>query len=124
MTWQDYLDREQDRFVEELADFVRIPSVSAKPEHEDDVRAAADWVATRMTAAKATSTMVKPARGLLRAPRPRARVERADGCCLVLLCPVICKAVSRTRRDAYPGPARGLCSPSLSGDGAAWVPRL
>ncbi len=63
MMWQDYLDREQDRFVEELADFVRIPSVSAKPEHEGDVRAAADWVATRMATAGIENVEVLPTAG-------------------------------------------------------------
>ena len=29
MTWQDYLASNQSRFVDELLDFVRIPSVSA-----------------------------------------------------------------------------------------------
>ncbi|MBW6506299.1 MAG: dipeptidase [Rhodobacteraceae bacterium] len=53
MTWQTYLDREQDRFVQELIEFVRIPSVSAKPENIADVRRAADWVAARLTAAGA-----------------------------------------------------------------------
>ena len=37
MTWQAYLDREQPRFVDELIEFVRIPSVSAKPENSADV---------------------------------------------------------------------------------------
>ena len=63
MMWQDYLDREQDRFVEELADFVRIPSVSAKPEHEGDVRDAADWVATRMATAGIENVEVLPTAG-------------------------------------------------------------
>ena len=33
MNWEEYLSANQDRFVEELRDLVRIPSVSAKPEH-------------------------------------------------------------------------------------------
>lgn len=39
------------RFYEELDDFLRIPSVSAKSEHEGDVRRAARWVQGQLTAA-------------------------------------------------------------------------
>jgi len=49
--WKTYLDREQPRFVEEFLDFCRIPSVSSLPEHADDVRRAARWVADRVAAA-------------------------------------------------------------------------
>ncbi|MCB6176594.1 dipeptidase [Rhodobacter sp. Har01] len=63
MDWQGYLDREQPRFVAELLDFVRIPSVSAKPENIGDVRRAADWVAARLTAAGAEHAEVLPTAG-------------------------------------------------------------
>lgn len=61
--WEDYLTREQARFVDELLDFVRIPSVSAKPENIPDVRAAAGWVAARLTAAGAEHAEVLPTAG-------------------------------------------------------------
>ena len=51
MSWKDYLDREQERFVSELIEFVSIPSVSAKPENAPDVQRAAEWVARRLAAA-------------------------------------------------------------------------
>lgn len=51
MSWSDYLDKHQSRFVDELCDFIRIPSVSAKPENKADVRAAGTWVVNRLTAA-------------------------------------------------------------------------
>ncbi|MBO6777212.1 MAG: dipeptidase [Marinibacterium sp.] len=51
MTWQAYLDTHQDRFVSELLDFVRIPSVSASADYVDDVRHAGEWVVQRITAA-------------------------------------------------------------------------
>ena len=51
MTWQTYLEDHQSRFVEELVDFVRIPSVSAKDEHFDDVVRAGQWVVQRLTQA-------------------------------------------------------------------------
>jgi acetylornithine deacetylase/succinyl-diaminopimelate desuccinylase-like protein len=49
--WKHYLDREQPRFVAELLDVCRIPSISSLPEHATDVRRAARWVAQRLTAA-------------------------------------------------------------------------
>lgn len=61
--WEDYLTQHQDRFVAELADFVRIPSVSAKPENIPDVARAADWVAARLTAAGMERAAVLPTAG-------------------------------------------------------------
>lgn len=46
--WQDYLDKHKDRFIEELFDFIRIPSVSAQAKHRADVQRAASWVAHRL----------------------------------------------------------------------------
>jgi acetylornithine deacetylase/succinyl-diaminopimelate desuccinylase-like protein len=46
---QQYIDREMKRFQDELFDFLRIPSVSARSEHASDTQAAARWVADRMT---------------------------------------------------------------------------
>jgi len=51
MASADYLDAHQARFIEELKDFIRIPSVSAKPENAGDVRAAGQWVVDRLKAA-------------------------------------------------------------------------
>ncbi len=51
MGWREYLAENQDRFLAELLDFVRIPSVSSLPEHAGDVQHAAEWVATRLQAA-------------------------------------------------------------------------
>ncbi len=51
MSCADYLDANQSRFVEELCEFIRIPSVSAKPENTEDVRAAGQWVVDRLTKA-------------------------------------------------------------------------
>lgn len=63
MSWEAYLDRNQPRFVEELLDFVRIPSVSAKPENIPDVQRAGEWVAARLTAAGAERAEVLPTAG-------------------------------------------------------------
>lgn len=45
---QQYLEKNRDRFLAELFDFLRIPSVSARSEHRADTRAAAEWLADRM----------------------------------------------------------------------------
>jgi len=41
----DYVDAHGGRFVDELKDFLRIPSISADPSYDADVRRAADYVA-------------------------------------------------------------------------------
>ena len=43
-----YIDANRDRFMEELFDFLRIPSVSARSEHNDDTRRAAEWLMRKM----------------------------------------------------------------------------
>ncbi len=45
-----YVDRHQERLLEELKQFLRIPSVSTLPEHAPDVRRAADFVASSLRA--------------------------------------------------------------------------
>ena len=44
-----YIDDQMSRFRDELFDFLRIPSVSARSEHDPDTRAAAAWLRDRMT---------------------------------------------------------------------------
>ena len=51
MTPLEYLAAHRERILGELIDFARIPSVSTDPLHRDDVRRAADWVATSLRAA-------------------------------------------------------------------------
>lgn len=63
MDWNAYLDREQDRFVGELMEFIRIPSVSAKPENVPDVHKAAEWVRARLVAAGAENAEILPTAG-------------------------------------------------------------
>ena len=48
---QAYLKKNQSRFVDELADYVRIPSVSAQPQHKADMERAAKWLANQCQAA-------------------------------------------------------------------------
>jgi acetylornithine deacetylase/succinyl-diaminopimelate desuccinylase-like protein len=40
----DYLKQNQARFIEELCEYVRFPSVSAQPQHRADLQACAEWV--------------------------------------------------------------------------------
>jgi len=63
MTTQTYLDREQSRFIEELKDFIRIPSVSAKPEHVEDVKRAGQWTVDRLIAAGMENVEMLPTAG-------------------------------------------------------------
>ena len=39
-----YLDENQQRFIDELCEFLRFPSVSAQKAHDDDMRACAAWL--------------------------------------------------------------------------------
>lgn len=62
-TWQAYLEANQDRFLSELLDFLRIPSISALPAHAPDVARAAEWVAARLGTAGAEHVQVLPTGG-------------------------------------------------------------
>jgi acetylornithine deacetylase/succinyl-diaminopimelate desuccinylase-like protein len=44
----DFINVNRDRYVDELKALLAIPSVSALPEHKDDVRRCADWCADEM----------------------------------------------------------------------------
>ncbi|GAA4412751.1 dipeptidase [Nibrella viscosa] len=46
-----YLEENKDRFLNELFDLIRIPSVSADPKHKEDMRRAADFVKDKLLAA-------------------------------------------------------------------------
>lgn len=46
----DYLRQNRERFVEELTQYVRFPSVSAQPEHKSDLIACAEWVVSQCKA--------------------------------------------------------------------------
>jgi acetylornithine deacetylase/succinyl-diaminopimelate desuccinylase-like protein len=46
-----FVKQNEDRFLEELKEFIRIPSISTSPEHDADVRMAAHFVAESMRAA-------------------------------------------------------------------------
>jgi acetylornithine deacetylase/succinyl-diaminopimelate desuccinylase-like protein len=46
--WQTYLSEHQAQYLEELSEFLHIPSISSLPDHAEDVRKAADWVVERL----------------------------------------------------------------------------
>ena len=62
-TIETYLDESESRYIDELLDFLRIPSISALPERADDVRRAAQWVADRLTAAGLHNIQILPTGG-------------------------------------------------------------
>ncbi|WP_030379333.1 MULTISPECIES: dipeptidase [unclassified Streptomyces] len=43
-----YIDRHRAAFLDDLVEWLRIPSVSAQPEHAPDVRRSAEWLAARL----------------------------------------------------------------------------
>jgi acetylornithine deacetylase/succinyl-diaminopimelate desuccinylase-like protein len=45
----DFIHTNRDRYVTELKDYLAIPSISALPEHQGDVRRCAEWTAAEMT---------------------------------------------------------------------------
>ncbi|MCY4089951.1 MAG: dipeptidase [Caldilineaceae bacterium] len=61
--YRTYLDGNQDRYLDELLDFLRIPSISALPERAGDVARAGQWVAQRLSSAGAENVEVLPTGG-------------------------------------------------------------
>ncbi|GAA1352026.1 dipeptidase [Streptomyces beijiangensis] len=43
-----YIEAHRTAFLDDLADWLRIPSVSAQPDHDADVRRSADWLAAKL----------------------------------------------------------------------------
>src|SRR3954449_4219487 len=48
---QQYIDAERDRIIDTLFSWLRIPSISAQPDHSGDVRASADFAAAELRGA-------------------------------------------------------------------------
>jgi acetylornithine deacetylase/succinyl-diaminopimelate desuccinylase-like protein len=46
--WRQRLDDTRDERVDELTEFLSIPSISTEPEHREDCRKAAEWLGTRL----------------------------------------------------------------------------
>jgi len=62
-TWERYLQDHHSEYVAQLLDLLRIPSISALPEHAGDVQRAAEWVARRLAAAGLEGAQVMPTGG-------------------------------------------------------------
>lgn len=61
--WKDYQDKNKDRFLNELLDLLRIPSVSAKTEHKNDMITCAEAFKQRLLEAGADKVEIYPTDG-------------------------------------------------------------
>jgi len=61
--WNDYLSKNKDRFLNELMDLLRIPSVSADSKYKDDVKRCAEAVKEHMLKAGCDKAEVMPTPG-------------------------------------------------------------
>ena len=62
-TWKEYQEKNKDRFLNEMLDLLRIPSVSAKSEHKDDMLKCAEAVKKSLLAAGCDKAEVMPTAG-------------------------------------------------------------
>ena len=60
---QQYIDANRDRFLAELLDFLRIPSISADPAYAGSVRQTAEWVANNLRQAGADQVRLEETAG-------------------------------------------------------------
>jgi acetylornithine deacetylase/succinyl-diaminopimelate desuccinylase-like protein len=60
MNLTEFIDGRRDAHLEELREFLRIPSVSAKSEHKPDIERAAQWVAEKLKNAGFKTVQVVP----------------------------------------------------------------
>jgi len=44
MTIQQYFEKNKDNFLNQLIEFLKIPSISSEPQHKDDIRRCAEWL--------------------------------------------------------------------------------
>lgn len=58
-----YIQQNKQRFLDELFEFLRIPSVSADPAFKNDVLAAAEWIKEKLLAAGMDSATIYPTKG-------------------------------------------------------------
>jgi acetylornithine deacetylase/succinyl-diaminopimelate desuccinylase-like protein len=70
----DYLAEHEERFINELFAYVRIPGISAQSEHAPDMQASAEWLAARCRAA-GLKAEIRPTTGY---PVVLARTPRHD----------------------------------------------
>ena len=56
--WKEYQEKNNDRFLQELIELLRIPSISAKSEHQTDMNVCAETVRKRLQNAGASNTLL------------------------------------------------------------------
>lgn len=61
--WKEYQEKNKDRFLDEMLELLRIPSISAKSEHKQDMRACAELVKQRLLNAGADKAEVMETAG-------------------------------------------------------------
>ena len=61
--WKEYQEKNKDRFLDEMLELLRIPSISAKSEHKQDMRACAELVKQRLLDAGADKAEVMETAG-------------------------------------------------------------
>ena len=61
--WKEYQEKNKDRFLEELLELLRIPSVSAKGQHKDDMIKCAEAVKARLLEAGVDKAEIHPTAG-------------------------------------------------------------
>jgi acetylornithine deacetylase/succinyl-diaminopimelate desuccinylase-like protein len=62
-TWQTYLDERRNSYLDELIEFLRIPSISSLPAYAPQVERAAEWVANRLRRAGIEDVAILPTAG-------------------------------------------------------------
>jgi acetylornithine deacetylase/succinyl-diaminopimelate desuccinylase-like protein len=60
MNFAEFIEGRRDEHLNELCEFLRIPSVSAKTEHKPDIERAAKWVAGKLTEAGFKTVQIVP----------------------------------------------------------------
>ena len=63
MTQAEYIEQHKDRFLEELFELLRIPSISADSSYKEDVRKTAEYVAEKMKSAGADKVVLEETEG-------------------------------------------------------------
>src|SRR6185503_20854438 len=59
----EYAHQNRERFLEELKEFLAIPSISTSPEHAGEVRRCAEWVANQLRSLGMDNVQVMPTDG-------------------------------------------------------------
>jgi len=62
-SWKEYQEKNKDRFLNEMLDLLRVPSISAKSEHKEDMKKTAELVKQRLLEAGADKAEVMPTEG-------------------------------------------------------------